>query len=114
MKLLEEIRGAGEIGTSLEAEITVEVSDPEWESLLSAYRDILDKICIVSGVKLRAVTGEDFSPSARSTEIPSIRLQACRASGAKCLRCWKYSTTVGDWPEHPGVCAECRGQMGRC
>ncbi len=112
LKLLEEVRGTGKIGTSLEAEITVEVSDPEWESLLSAYRDILDKICIVSGVKLRAVTGEDFSPSARSTEIPSIRLQAARAAGAKCLRCWKYSTTVGDWPEHPGVCAECRGQMG--
>ncbi len=111
MKLLEELRGGGEIGTSLEAEITIEVSDPEWEKLLAAYEAILPKICIVSGVKLRPVTGEDFSPEARRTEIPAIRLQASRASGSKCLRCWKYSPTVGDWPEHPGVCAECRGQM---
>ncbi|MDP8236185.1 MAG: isoleucine--tRNA ligase [Candidatus Erginobacter occultus] len=112
LKLLEEIRGAGEIGTSLEAEITVEVADPEWEQLLSSYRELLPKICIVSGVTLRKAAGEDFSPEARSTEIPSIRLLAARARGSKCLRCWKYSPTVGDWPEHPGVCAECRGQMG--
>jgi isoleucyl-tRNA synthetase len=109
LKLLEEFRVEGKIGTSLEAEITVEVSDPEWSALLESYREVLPKIFIVSGVKLLRV--EDFSSESRTTELVPIRLKAGRAEGEKCGRCWKYSPTVGDWPEHPVVCAECRKQM---
>ncbi len=109
LKLLEEIRTEGKIGTSLEAEITVEVSDPEWSGLLEDYREVLPKIFIVSGVKLLRV--ENFSPGSRPTALESIRLRAGRAEGEKCGRCWKYSPTVGEWTEHPAVCAECRRQM---
>ena len=35
------------------------------------------------------------------------------ADGAKCERCWKYTTDVGSRPEiHPGICAEC-AERGR-
>ncbi len=114
LKLLEEIRSEGEIGTSLEAEITVEVSGPEWPELLRRYREALPKIFIVSSVRLVEAEGEEFSSSARVTEIPGVRIRAGKAPGEKCGRCWKYSSTVGDWTEHPAICAECRGQMAGC
>jgi len=30
-----------------------------------------------------------------------------RAAGAKCERCWTYSTNVGHLAPHPGVCERC-------
>jgi len=111
LKLLEEIRAEGKIGTSLEAEVTVEISDPEWSELLEEYRETLPKIFIVSAVKFRPVEGGKFSPESRATALEPVRLRAGRAEGGKCGRCWKYSPSVGEWAEHPTVCAECRGQM---
>ncbi len=114
LKLLEEFRTEGKIGISLEARISVETSDPEWQDLLERYAEVLPKIFIVSGVELAKVSGEAFSPEFRATEIDSVRIRADRARGEKCARCWKYSPTVGDWAEHPAICAECREQMSGC
>ncbi len=30
-----------------------------------------------------------------------------KAAGAKCERCWKYDTQVGQDKNHPTVCARC-------
>ena len=36
------------------------------------------------------------------------------ADGAKCERCWKYTTDVGSRPEvHPGICAACASEVER-
>ena len=114
LKLLEEYRSKGKIGTSLEAAITIEVGDHEWERLLREYEGELSKLFIVSQVEVRPVEGENFSRDAQATELGRVRLLVSRAAGVKCGRCWKYSITVGDSPDHPLLCAECRGQMALC
>ena len=30
-----------------------------------------------------------------------------RAGGAKCERCWKYTTDIGSDPQFPTICAPC-------
>jgi isoleucyl-tRNA synthetase len=30
-----------------------------------------------------------------------------RAAGAKCERCWKYTTDIGSNPTYPTICAAC-------
>ncbi|MDP8215114.1 MAG: isoleucine--tRNA ligase [Candidatus Euphemobacter frigidus] len=114
LKLLEKYRGEGMIGTSLEAGIVVQVADPEWEHLLKEYEDELPKLFIVSEVEVQPVTKGDFDPAAHATELPGIRLLVGRARGEKCARCWKYSPTVGDFRDHPQLCAQCLEQMAIC
>jgi isoleucyl-tRNA synthetase len=111
LKLLETFRSEGKIGTSLEASIIIEVADDSWRELLKEYEDNLPELLIVSGVEVRPVSGDGFSPSSQSTEIGGVRLLADRADGEKCSRCWKYSSTVGESPEDPLLCGHCREQI---
>ncbi len=38
---------------------------------------------------------------------PEIAVKIERADGAKCERCWKYTTDVGADPQYPTACASC-------
>ena len=43
-----------------------------------------------------------------------LRVTVDRAEGAKCERCWKYTTDVGTRPDiHPSICAECADEVQR-
>ncbi|MFH1038280.1 MAG: isoleucine--tRNA ligase, partial [PVC group bacterium] len=114
LKLLENFRGEGVIGTSLEAGIIIETDSPEWEALLKKYEKDLPKLLIVSRAEARPVRGQNHSPDSRPTDLEGVRMILNRAGGTKCARCWKYSPTVGDSSDHPQLCAECREQMAIC
>jgi isoleucyl-tRNA synthetase len=91
LKALEDARQAKLIGTSLEARVRLPTSD-----LLARHADDLPALFIVSQVSLE---------EKRGTGEPGIVVE--RANGAKCERCWKYSTAVGDDAEFPTVCEHC-------
>ena len=93
MKALEQARADKRIGGSLEAAISI--SGPaEVVSFLRSFGDDLRFLFITSGV----VFGE---PS------DLLKLSVLPAEGAKCQRCWSYTTDVGSDPEFPGACARC-------
>lgn len=114
LKVLEEFRSEGEIGTSLEASIIIEVAPSPWEDLLKNNLDRLPELLIVSGVEVRVVYEDNYSTSARLTDIEGVRLQVKHAEGGKCPRCWKYSPEVGDSPTLPSLCGHCREQISLC
>ncbi|MCX7978040.1 MAG: hypothetical protein N2578_03465, partial [Bdellovibrionaceae bacterium] len=89
-KKLEELRAAKMIGASLEAhvDITAEGSDHE---ILSSAED-LREFLIVSTVNLQR---GPYTVNAR------------KADGEKCVRCWTYSTRIGEEQKFPGVCPKC-------
>ncbi len=94
---LEEARTSKLIGSSLEAHVRLEAKRPTYE-LLESYREELRYLFIVSKVSLtllEAEAGED------------IRVTVERASGAKCERCWNYSTFVGTFTRYPAACERC-------
>jgi len=39
--------------------------------------------------------------------LPGLTIKIEHASGAKCERCWNYSTHVGENPRYPTVCERC-------
>ncbi len=94
LKQLEKAREAKAIGNSLEAKVVVRASGQQRE-LLERYRDLLAELFIVSGVELDAnQTGE-------------LEVVVAKAPGAKCERCWNYSTSVGRSAACPTFCARC-------
>jgi len=98
LKVLEEARSKKEISASLEAKITVSASGTALEAL-EEYKTHLPALFIVSQVDLARADGAQ--PAA------PLQVKAAKAEGAKCERCWNYSTRVGESAEWPTVCERC-------
>jgi isoleucyl-tRNA synthetase len=95
-----EIERAGKrIGSSLEADPFVYVSDP---ALFAALVDAdLAEICITSSATL--VEGEGPAETFRQPDVPGVAVEVRLATGTKCARSWKISPTVGSDPAYPDV-----------
>jgi isoleucyl-tRNA synthetase len=94
-KLLEGRRTAGEIGSSLQAEVEIAASGDKLE-LLKSVGDDLRFVFITSSAKVvPAASDAGEGISTRSS------------THAKCERCWHWRADVGTDPEHPGICGRC-------
>jgi isoleucyl-tRNA synthetase len=113
-KALEAARAQKKIGHSLDAAVTLGLSD-EYFELLAPYQGELQSILIVSQAQLQRgpLDGADGN-----TETEGITVLVAPAQGEKCNRCWVYNTTVGDHSDHPTICGSCyaslkaMGQLG--
>jgi isoleucyl-tRNA synthetase len=97
MKALEEERNTKRIGKSLEAQVIITAADPAY-SVLHRYADQLRYLFIVSAVTLAQGSGNGTG---------GVHIEVKKADGAKCERCWNYSTHVGEDATHPTVCERC-------
>ena len=98
LKALEVARKDGLIGRSEDAAVTVDAPE-NLRKLLERYRDDLRFLLVVSGVNVRHSTeGNGNTP---------LRVEVSKAPGAKCERCWFYSTEVGKNERYPTVCERC-------
>ena len=100
-KVLEQARAEKTIGASLEASVTLYCNDAVYDLLNSIPMDELADLMIVSHVEL--VKGEGGSVSA----VEGLGVAAAHATGEKCERCWKYSSSIGSHAAHPTLCARC-------
>ena len=94
LKALEKARADGLVGNSLEARVTLTSAGPE-AALLARAESELPALFIVSAVVLEKGSAE------------GLEVAVDRAPGAKCERCWNYSTFVGRSPQHPTLCERC-------
>ena len=88
---LEIRRAAGEIGSSLEATLTITSPRAEQWAVLG---DELRFLLLTSGVSLRSG--------------PELKIEVARAPGAKCGRCWHYSPAL----DSDELCPRCRENLG--
>jgi isoleucyl-tRNA synthetase len=95
-KDIETLRAAGQVGASLQAEVTLTVNSAD-HALLASLGEDLKFVFITSAVKL--VAGQELA----------LAVQASDAT--KCERCWHYSTDVGSVTEHPTICKRCASNL---
>jgi isoleucyl-tRNA synthetase len=95
-----EIERAGKrIGSSLEADPFVYVSDPE---LFAALVDIdLAEVSITSAATL--VQGNGPPAAFRLDDVKGVAVEVRLAAGTKCARSWKILPAVGSDPAYPDV-----------
>ena len=96
-KVLEQARADKVIGSALEAGLTLYCSKEVYDFLNAIPMDELADLFIVSHVDL--VEGEGGVKGL----LEGLGVSAAHAAGNKCLRCWKYETTVGE----DGLCPRC-------
>src|SRR6185503_3056623 len=95
LRALEEARVAKQIGSSLQAKVKLQASGSALE-LLQRHLSDLRYLFIVSQVELEDSSGSD-----------NVSISVSVADGAKCERCWNYSTHVGESERYPTVCERC-------
>ncbi len=127
--VLETKRVNKEIGASLDAKVEIDVTDDALAKILqdrnSAKSDItfgvdeLRYLFLVSQVSIRISDNSRdlLRDSTVNIHIPTeevshdnmliYRVEAHKADGHKCDRCWNYSTTVGQSQKHPLLCDRC-------
>lgn len=91
-KEIEAVRAAGQVGSSLQANVTL-VAGPEDHALLSSLGEDLKFVFITSAVEL--VAGD------------ALAIRVAASPDAKCERCWHYRADVGRDPAHPTICGRC-------
>ena len=97
-KVLEQLRSAGDIGASLQAEVHIDAPAEVHEALASLGGE-LKYALITSQASLGRIDG-------------ALGIRARPSTASKCGRCWHYSDTVGSVAEQPDVCARCAGHLG--
>jgi isoleucyl-tRNA synthetase len=104
-KKLEQLRDAGDIGSSLEARVQVYADQP-WQQALAPLGDELRFVLITSEASLGAL--EEASPQASPEESePGLRIHVEACEHAKCVRCWQRRPDVGANKSHPEICGRC-------
>ena len=95
LKELEAARVAGQIGSSLAAEVELAYSGEKYAALSSLGNDLRFAL-ITSAASVREVkTREEEGVVVRPSRNP------------KCERCWHWRADVGADPKHPEICARC-------
>jgi len=99
LKALEPLRAAKTISANLEARVTLSASG-ELGNLLEKYAKDLPALFIVSQVEVEKIPAD-------GAQAGELQVRAERARGAKCERCWNYSTHVGESADYPTLCERC-------
>ncbi|MCL6582021.1 MAG: isoleucine--tRNA ligase [bacterium] len=108
-KVLEAARAAKVIGHSLDAQVSLILTDPKLYDFLKKYADLLPTIFITSSTTLEQTESapSDAEGYTRSGLFDQLFIKVTHAEGEKCARCWKYSPLVGKTAEYPDLCATC-------
>jgi isoleucyl-tRNA synthetase len=107
-RAVEQLKQSGAVRTPLDAELTVYGRREWWDRLLTALGE--DEVAAAAGVSLVRYGGMlgDAPPDAYAGDgAEPIRIAGRRSEAPKCERCWRRQPSVGDDPEHSGLCARC-------
>ncbi len=99
LKRLEDLRTAGDIGSSLQAEVEVRASGETYEALASLGDDLRFVLITSAARVVRVAQPADEAVVVRASEH------------AKCERCWHYRGDVGTDPAHPTICGRCTANL---
>jgi len=91
-KDIETLRADGEVGSSLQAEIRLELSADDF-ALMGSLGEDLKFVFITSAIEL--IAGSE------------LYTKATASLHKKCERCWHYRADVGVDPAHPTLCGRC-------
>ena len=103
-KAMEDARKAGEIGGSLQAEVTLYASD-ELKALLDQLGDELRFVMITSRADVVALAGAP--ESAVETEVAGLKVAVVKSAHEKCERCWHHREDIGNNENYVDLCDRC-------
>ncbi len=115
-RLLEECRGGGQLGASLEAQAQLWI-DPGQDAGralnnlvevidASPHADV-DNLADWLLVSRLTVGGEPPAKVLAEASEAGVTVRVAHADGGKCERCWHYEDDIGHHAHHPTLCGRC-------
>jgi isoleucyl-tRNA synthetase len=98
-KVLEELRVAGRIGSSLQAEVEIRASGSKYELLASLGNDL--RLVLICSKATLVKVGDSAAEGVAAAPSPH----------AKCPRCWHWREDVGANAGHPELCGRCDANL---
>ena len=95
-KEIEAVRGAGQVGSSLQATLALGLP-PQDLALLASLGEDLKFVFITS---VATIAAHD-----------SLEVRVTPSAATKCERCWHYRDDVGEDPAHPTLCTRCTSNL---
>lgn len=95
-KEIEALRSAGQVGSSLQAELLVTAAADD-HALLASLGDDLRFVTITSQARIAAGA--------------ELAVAVTPSSATKCERCWHYRDDVGSDAQHPTICGRCTSNL---
>ncbi|VAW75065.1 Isoleucyl-tRNA synthetase [hydrothermal vent metagenome] len=105
-KELEKLRVAGDIGSSLDAEVDL-YCDAAMLEKLGRLEDELRFVLITSYVRLHAAGEQPDVAVIAELEGAKLGIVVRTSEHAKCVRCWHHREEVGSDSLHPELCGRC-------
>jgi isoleucyl-tRNA synthetase len=105
-KELEKLRVAGNIGSSLDAEVDLYCDDDMYEGL-GRIKDELRFIFITSHARIHSAVQRPPNAEAVPEFADRLWIVASPSAHAKCIRCWHHRDDVGVNTRHPEICLRC-------
>ncbi|MCA9815414.1 MAG: isoleucine--tRNA ligase [Candidatus Obscuribacterales bacterium] len=108
-KALEEARSSRSIGSSLEAQVVLDIEDKELYSKVTSLGESLPGFFITSQA-LVLNNGNGSLPSdgvISEAAEDGVKVVVLKADGEKCVRCWKFSTEIGSDSGYTDLCKPC-------
>lgn len=102
-KQLETERSDGNIGGSLEAEVTL-YCDDTLQALLGKLEDELRFVLITSKAVVAPLAD---AQDAADTELEGLKVSVAKSAADKCPRCWHFREDVGQDSDDPELCGRC-------
>jgi isoleucyl-tRNA synthetase len=107
LKVLEEGREQGVIGSGLDADVAIYCED-KTRNILSLLENELRFVLITSNADLcdldsAPATAQTFSLSNNET----LKVEIVKSDNNKCVRCWHLRDDVGSNSQHPELCSRC-------
>lgn len=103
-KEIENKRNVGEVGSSLEASVTLYCL-PDLKAQLDLLGDELRFLLITS--EAHVLEYQDSPNDVIKTDIPELKIKVVAIKNQKCVRCWHRTADVNSHPEYPGLCHRC-------
>jgi isoleucyl-tRNA synthetase len=95
-KEIEALRSAGQLGSSLQANVLLTLPPPEY-AIAASLGEALKFVLITSVASIE--------PG------PTLKVQVQPSAARKCERCWHWRDDVGHDPAHPGLCGRCTSNL---
>ncbi len=103
-KAMEDARNAGQIGGSLQAEVTLYASD-ELKAEIGKLGDELRFVLITSRADVAALA--DAADGAVDTDVEGLKVAVAKSAHEKCDRCWHHREDVGAYEKYTDLCGRC-------
>ncbi|MBL6750116.1 MAG: isoleucine--tRNA ligase [Nevskia sp.] len=115
-KVLEDLRAREQIGSGLDASLSLHADGAMFESLAAVGEELrfwfLTSEARVLPAAQRSAAAAEAKLEAGAGDAPgALWIDAQPTAAPKCARCWQRRADVGHRPEHPLLCGRCAGNV---